>query len=89
MKRDVHSKSSVDAPKATSAARFVWVSLADTTWRVAVPTVLFSVVGIMLDKWLHTMPLCTLIGLVVGLAAAAKLVWDQLERANKTEGNKQ
>lgn len=88
MKRDVHSKSSVDAPKTTSGMGAVWLSLADTTWRVAVPTVLFSVVGIMLDKWLHTMPLCTIIGLIVGLVAAAKLVWNQLERVNKIEGNK-
>ncbi len=66
----------------------VWLSLADTTWRVAVPTVLFSVGGIILDKWLHTMPLCTIIGLIVGLVAAAMLVWNQLERVNKIEGNK-
>ena len=86
MKRDDTPASTSDVPTSGNAAFSVFVSLADTTWRVAVPTVLFSGAGIALDKRFNTMPLLTLSGLVLGLAAAAKLVWGQLQKINKPEG---
>jgi len=63
----------------------IWIALADTTWRVAVPTVLLSACGIVADKKLDTMPLWTLIGLVLGLIAAGALVWSQLQKVTKAE----
>jgi F0F1-type ATP synthase assembly protein I len=66
----------------------IWLSLADTTWRVTVPTVLLAGLGIVLDKKLSTMPLWTLVGLVVGLAAAGALVWQQLQAVTKAEDKK-
>jgi len=32
--------------------------------------------GLLLDSWLHTSPLFTLIGMVVGIAAAMYTIWD-------------
>lgn len=85
MKRDVRPASTTGAPSQGGSAGGVLASLADTTWRVAVPTVLFSALGIALDNKLDTMPLCTLIGLIVGLAAAGALVWHQIQNVTKTE----
>lgn len=87
MKRDTSSTSDKSGPRAeyTSAARPVWVSLADTTWRVAVPTVLFAGIGIAVDLKLETMPLWTLIGMVLGLTAAGALVWRQIKAVENTE----
>ncbi len=85
MKRDDKPASTSDVPPSDNAALAVLASLADTTWRVAVPTVLLSGAGIALDKRFNTMPLLTLTGLVLGLAAAAKLVWEQLQKVNKPE----
>ena len=87
MKRDdiAASDSRGSATETTSAARMIGLALADTTWRVAVPTVLFSVCGIIVDKRLATMPLWTLVGLVLGLIAAGALVWSQLKKVTKAE----
>ena len=32
--------------------------------------------GLLLDSWLHTSPIFTLIGMVVGIAAAMYTIWD-------------
>lgn len=87
MKRDdtAASDSRGSGTETTSAGRMIWMALADTTWRVAVPTVLLSVLGIIADKKLATMPLWTLIGLVLGLIAAGTLVWSQLKKVTKAE----
>lgn len=87
MKRDdaAASNSRVSGTDNRSATRMIWVSLADTTWRVAVPTVILAGAGIFADKKLATMPLWTLIGLVLGLVAAGALVWSQLKKVTKAE----
>ena len=83
MKRDEINASGTRVVK-RSATASVWFALADTTWRVAVPTVLFAMGGLLLDKALHTLPLCTLVGLVLGLTAAGVLVWQQLKIVETT-----
>lgn len=90
MKRDDVAASNSRVPSAdnSSAAQMIWLSLADTTWRVAVPTVAFSALGIVADKKFGTMPLWTLVGLVLGLVAAGALVWKQLKAVTKAEENK-
>lgn len=87
MKRDTLSTSGKSRSHAeyTSVGRPVWVSLADTTWRVAVPTVLFAGIGIAIDLKLETMPLLTLVGMVFGLTAAGALVWRQIKAVESTE----
>ncbi len=57
----------------------------DTTWRIAVPVVLFAGTGIFADIHLHTKPWITLLGLVVGFAAAGVLVKRQLAAVSKRE----
>jgi F0F1-type ATP synthase assembly protein I len=37
--------------------------------------------GLLLDSWLHTSPLFTLIGMVVGIAAAMYTIWDVARNA--------
>ena len=32
--------------------------------------------GILLDNWLHTSPLLTLVGMVLGIGAAMYTIWD-------------
>ena len=88
MKRDVRSGSTTSVSGKDGSAGGVLASLADTTWRVAVPTVLFAGIGIAIDNTLETMPLCTLIGLVLGLIAAGALVWHQIQHITTTEVTK-
>jgi F0F1-type ATP synthase assembly protein I len=54
--------------------------LADTTWRMAVPVVLFAGLGIVADRSLGSKPWLTLLGVIVGFACAGLLVKRQLDR---------
>lgn len=54
--------------------------LADTTWRIAVPVLLFAGVGIFADRNWGSKPWLTLLGTAIGFVCAALLVKRQLER---------
>lgn len=72
----------------------VMLTLADTTWRIAVPVIIFAGLGVWGDVRWHTKPWLTLLGTVVGFLLAALLVKQQLgdvqeaETAAKTEEDK-
>lgn len=61
------------------------LQLLDTTWRIAVPVIILAVVGILLDKRLHTAPWLTLAGMAVGFAIAGLLVKRQIDKVNREE----
>ena len=44
--------------------------------RLGVAVVIGLGAGLLLDGWLHTSPIFTLIGMVVGIAAAMYTIWD-------------
>jgi F0F1-type ATP synthase assembly protein I len=50
----------------------------DTTWRIAVPVVLFAGIGIFVDIKAHTKPWLTLLGAVIGFVFAGLLLKKQL-----------
>jgi len=54
--------------------------MADTTWRIAVPVVLFACLGIIIDRTTGSRPWMTLLGMVAGLVCAGYLIKKQLER---------
>lgn len=54
--------------------------LAETAWRVAVPFLILSLGGILLDGALDTSPLFSIIGLVLALAAVWVVVRRYVER---------
>lgn len=86
MKRDDTAAAGSPVPKTKNPSVTVFYTLADTTWRVAIPTVLFAGLGMFADKTLKTIPWLTLLGLIVGLVTAGWLVWSQLQKVNKAEG---
>jgi F0F1-type ATP synthase assembly protein I len=59
----------------------------DTTWRIAVPVVLFAGLGIFGDTTLHTKPWLTLLGTLLGFGFAGLLLRKQLI-AVKSDDNK-
>lgn len=64
------------------ASREGWLiamQLLDTTWRVALPILLFSYIGIRLDKHYDSEPLYTLISFFLSLAFATLLVYRQIK----------
>jgi len=50
----------------------------DTTWRIAVPVVLFAGIGIFIDIKAHSRPWITLFGALIGFVLAGLLLKRQL-----------
>jgi ATP synthase protein I len=48
----------------------------DLGLRLGISVILGLGGGLLLDSWLHTSPLFTLIGMVLGIAAAMYTIWD-------------
>jgi hypothetical protein len=63
----------------------VAVTFLDTTWRIATPVVLFTLLGIAADLHFGTKPWLTLPSVVVGFVFAILLVKRQLEAVQKDE----
>ena len=76
------SEQTVGAPSEASPERQLRVGqeLADTTWRITVPVLLFAGVGIIADRAWGSKPWATLLGTVIGLAVAGLLVKRQLDK---------
>ena len=71
----------------TTALSTIGKDLLDTAWRIAVPVILFAVIGIILDKSFGTAPCLTLALTPVGFVFAGLLVKKQLAEVEKREGN--
>jgi F0F1-type ATP synthase assembly protein I len=59
--------------------------LADVTWRLAVPVIGLSVLGIVADTSWGTKPWLTLLGSILGFVIAGKLVSLQIRRVTREE----
>ena len=66
----------------------VALAFLDTTWRIAVPVVAFTLLGIFVDLHLGTKPWLTLLSVVLGFGAAGLLVKRQLIAVQKMERKK-
>ena len=80
-KPTTHSSSS----EATLGASAVVLTFLDTTWRIAIPVVAFTVLGIAIDLHVGTKPWLTFLGVIVGFALAIALVKRQLAAVQKAE----
>ena len=76
MTKDAKPPAAMNGSKSLNIGR----ELADTTWRIAVPVVLFAGLGIFLDRSLESKPWLTLIGTILGFICAGVLVKRQIDR---------
>ena len=53
-----------------------WGLLLDLGFRLGLSVVIGVVGGVLLDNWLGTRPIFTLLGVVVGIGAAMYSIWD-------------
>ena len=74
--RSRQSSQSNDSP---SAVRILLGDIADTTWRMFVPSVGFTLLGVWLDSLWDTKPWAMTAGLVVGVLGAYLLVAKQIK----------
>lgn len=79
------AKNSDEKPKPPekSAALILFATAADTTWRMFVPTLGGTLIGLWLDGQWKTEPLCSLAGLGIGIGITALLVRQQYKKANE------
>src|SRR5688572_19074739 len=70
-------------PSAQPAPSQMWVvrEIADTTWRMTIPVVLFAFIGIYGDLRFGSGPWLTLLGVVIGFYFAAVLIRKQINRS--------
>lgn len=65
-----------------SSLMFV-AAMADTMWRMFVPTVGLTLFGVWLDREWHTKPWCMILGIIIGTTCAVVLVRRQLNQSKR------
>ena len=58
-------------------------TMGDTTWRMFVPTIGLTVLGLLADKWLYTTPWIMIAGIMLGTLGAFILVRRQMKEVKK------
>lgn len=69
-----------NVPPDSSTVILLLLTVADTTWRLFIPSVGLAVGGLLLDKQLHTTPWLTALGVIIGGIIAVLLVRLQTKR---------
>lgn len=70
-------------PPSSSTVILLLSTMADTTWRLFVPTVGLTITGLVLDKQYTTTPWLLLTGIILGSAIAVLLIKLQLKKVKK------
>jgi hypothetical protein len=84
-----NTTTSIAGGKAPFTAGVIGLTLLDTTWRIAVPVILFAVMGIFADLKLGTKPWVTLAAVVAGFVIAGWLVKKQIDAVEREERRKE
>ena len=72
-------------PPDTSTVVLLLGTIGDTTWRMFVPTVGLTVLGLLVDKQLHTTPWIMIAGIILGTIGAYLLVRRQIKEVQKND----
>ncbi len=65
-----------EKPRRGSSANVPWGIAFDLGLRLGISVILGLGGGLVLDNWLGTLPLFTLVGVVLGIGAAMYTIWD-------------
>ena len=72
-------------PPDTSTVILLLGTIGDTTWRMFVPTIGLTVLGLLADKQFHTTPWIMLLGIILGVILAYVLVRRQIKEVQKND----
>jgi hypothetical protein len=72
-------------PPKPSSVVLLLGTIADTTWRMFVPTITFILLGFWADESWGTQPWLTIAGIIVGTAITSLLIKRQLEEVKQTK----
>lgn len=70
-------------PPTKSTVVLLLGTIGDTTWRMFIPTIGFTIIGVIIDNMLKSKPWGTIIGIVIGVALATLLVYRQLKKVQR------
>jgi hypothetical protein len=70
-------------PPSSSTVILLFATMADTTWRLFVPSVGLTVGGLMLDKHFNTTPWLMIAGIILGSTIAILLILAQMNKVKK------
>lgn len=73
------------APPDKSTVVLLLGTIADTTWRMFIPTIGLTVLGLLADKALHTTPWVMTFGIVLGVVVAYLLVRKQIKEVKQND----
>lgn len=77
MPTDAQQPTSDDKLPSKRTALLVFGTIADTTWRMFVPSVGGALLGVWADNSFNTKPWFTVVGVTLGFAIVVGLVWLQ------------
>lgn len=81
---NVDNQTTLHSPTSTSsAAILLLLTILDTTWRAFLPTIGGTVSGIMLDHTFNTVPLLTVIMILIGSAISTLLIILQVRKIRR------
>lgn len=72
-----------NVPPESSTVILLVLTIADTTWRLFIPTVGMTIIGLLLDKQFDTTPWIMIAGIVLGVIVAILLVRAQMKKVEK------
>ncbi|HSW77561.1 MAG TPA: AtpZ/AtpI family protein [Candidatus Chromulinivoraceae bacterium] len=72
-------------PPDTSTVVLLLGTIGDTTWRMFVPTIGLTILGLLADKFFHTTPWIMVTGIVLGAYLAYALVRRQIKKVKQDD----
>lgn len=80
MKVSPNHSDDTPTPPAKSTVVLLLGSIADTTWRMFVPSIGMTLLGVAADSSFNTKPWLTLLGIALGVAVTLVLVRNQFKK---------
>ncbi len=59
------------------------LTIADTTWRLFIPIVGFTIGGLLIDKWFGTKPWLMIFAIIIGVGVSLLLIQMQLKKVKQ------
>ncbi len=78
-----HKTAAQSAQRPSNAVILLALTAFDTTWRTLVPGIAGTLLGLLADFNLHTKPVLTIVGLLLGIALSALLIYQQLKAVKR------
>jgi hypothetical protein len=83
MSRSQNQRGTTPTPPDHTTVVLLLGTIADTTWRMFVPIIGLTILGVFGDNTYHTKPWLTMSGIVLGVAIASLLVIRQIKKVKR------